>query len=216
MKLVEIRAAEGGADAKLLVSDMFDIYSRAAARHGFKVTLVERASGYVLFRTDADAFFLKETGGHRWQRVPPTERYGRVQTSTVTVAALDDAPQQFRFDESEMVVTYYKAPGKGGQKRNKTENACRIQYADLLVTCADERSKRQNYERALSELKRRLEERHRQGIHTKTNNARREQIGSGQRGDKIRTYRAKDDVVIDHRTGQHWCLSDILRGKWPV
>lgn len=214
MKLVEIRAAEGGDDAKLLVGDMFDIYCRVGGKRGFNLTLVERSPGYVLFRTDGDHFFLRETGGHRWQRIPPTERYGRVQTSTITVAVVDQSSATFEFDERQMEVEYYRASGPGGQNKNKVETACRLKYKDVIVTCASERSKRQNYENALKDLKSRLTERHRSGAHAATNAVRREQIGSGQRGDKIRSYRYKDDVATDHRTGEKARLSNLLKGLW--
>ncbi len=132
----------------------------------------------------------------------------------MTVAALDQARNEFRFDESKLTVGYFKAPGKGGQKKNKTENACRLQYDDFIVTCSDERSKRQNYESAMKVLKERLTERHRSAAHNQQNAVRQAQIGTGQRGDKIRTYRSQDDVVTDHRTGHKMQLSAILRGRW--
>lgn len=196
-----------------MICSIFTIAWRAGGI--FSVSLIEKRSGYILFRTNGDKFFENETGGHRWQRVPPTERRGRVQTSTVTVAALDDVRNDFHFDESLMVVEYYRAPGKGGQKRNKVETACRLKYQNLIVTCCDERAKRQNYESALKVLKQRLAEHHRTSVHTATNSERQKQIGSGQRGDKIRTYRSQDDVMIDHRTDQKARLSDVLRGNWP-
>ena len=213
MKLVEIRAAEGGDDAKLLVNDMFDIYSRIAIKREFKISLLKNSPGYILFRTNGDQFFIHETGGHRVQRVPPTERSGRTHTSTITVAALDKAQNTPSFDERKMTVGYYKAPGAGGQKRNKTENACRIQYDGLIVTCCDERSKRQNYELALKTLKERLKANAESNAHNDINATRKSQIGSGQRGDKIRTYRLQDDTAIDHRTGQKLRFSALQRGK---
>ncbi len=130
------------------------------------------------------------------------------------MAVLDPEIATFRFDPSKLRVTYFKAPGKGGQAKNKTENACRLQYEDLIVTCGDERSKKQNHESAMKVLKQRLEDRHRNASHQERNGLRQAQIGSGQRGDKVRTYRSQDDIVTDHRTGQKMRLSDLLRGSW--
>jgi peptide chain release factor 1 len=118
------------------------------------------------------------------------------------------------FDMGKLEVEYYRAGGKGGQHRNKVETACRMRYGNLLVTCADERSKRQNYERALAEIKRRFTANATENAHAKLNKGRRDQIGSGMRGDKIRTYRFQDDVVIDHRTKRRWKLKNVLKGKW--
>lgn len=124
------------------------------------------------------------------------------------------ATSQAQFDESRMVVEYYRASGKGGQKRNKVETACRLKYDDLIVTCCNERSKRQNYELALKDLKNRVATRANSQAHEALNAVRKSQIGSGQRGDKIRTYRVRDDIATDHRTGEKRSMTDLRRGRW--
>lgn len=111
-------------------------------------------------------------------------------------------------------VEYYRASGNGGQHRNKVETACRLVYGDITVTSASQRSRKQNYKAALAELRRRFSERQNKAAATSLNNTRRKQIGSGMRGDKIRTYRYQDNVVIDHRTNRKFKLSNVLKGKW--
>jgi peptide chain release factor 1 len=210
VKLVEIRAAEGGAHSRRLVESLLGAYSARCRRHGAMLSILERRDGYVLLKTDADDFFLGEVGGHRWQGLSK----GTIHTSTITVATMEESSEQFRFDPTKMIVEYYRSSGPGGQNKNKVETACRIKYGDLIVTCGDERSKRQNYDKALLCLKRRLEIAHRSEQHHDENATRKAQIGFGERADKMRTYREKDDIVIDHRTGRKARLSDLLRGKW--
>jgi peptide chain release factor 1 len=157
---------------------------------------------------------LNECGGHRFQRVPPTERNGRVHTSTVTVACINSTSKDTTgFDPSKVMVEYYRSGGPGGQNKNKVETACRLKYGDIIVTNSDQRSKRQNYECAFRALKSRIDETTRSTLHNEQNSERQSQIGSGQRGDKIRTYREKDDVVIYHDTGKKMRMSDVMNGK---
>lgn len=177
----------------------------------FSIRLIEQGLGYIAFETD-DVRFLNECGGHRFQRVPPTERNGRVHTSTVTVACLNHQNSIKELDMSKVIVEYYKSGGPGGQKKNKTESACRLKYGDIIVTCCNERKKRQNYELALKDLKQRVQNSQVIRAHNSINNERQKQIGSGQRGDKIRTYREKDDIVIYHATGQKRRMSDVMNG----
>ena len=168
----------------------------------------------LVFETDNKSFFQSESGGHRFQRVPPTEKSCRVHTSTVTVAVLDGQTSTATFDMKKLYVEYYRAGGKGGQHRNKVETACRLRYGSLETTCADQRSKRQNYQRALAELKRRFQSQHQATVKQSENTNRKDQIGTGMRGDKIRTYRYQDNMVVDHRTGKKLSLASVLKGKW--
>jgi len=149
--------------------------------------------------------------------VPPTERRGRVHTSTVTVAVIDpsDQPAGRIIDPRDLALEWYSGTGKGGQHRNK--KACCLRLTHLpsgLVQTATGRERNANYRDALAALERRLAENAAARRHDATNAARRAQLGSGERGDKIRTYRAQDDRVIDHRTGRAARLADVMAGDF--
>lgn len=131
----------------------------------------------------------------------------------MAVLGEEESPTK-ELDWSQVQIEYYRAGGKGGQHRNKVETACRIRYGSIVVTCADERSKNQNYRRALAELQRRVSSNRQTMASAERNQSRKTQIGSGMRGDKIRTYRFQDDSVVDHRTGKRWKLKNVLKGKW--
>lgn len=145
--------------------------------------------------------------------MPPTERNGRVHTSTVTVACLNNNVQKTSFDEKKVVVEYYKSGGAGGQHKNKTETACRLKYGDIIVTNSDQRNQRQNYKVAMAELKRRVTEAQNTSTHNSLNSQRQHQIGSGQRGDKIRTYRERDNIVICHKTDKKFNYDKVMNGE---
>lgn len=159
---------------------------------------------------------LDEGGGHRWQRVPPTERNGRVHTSTVTVAVLrtDNAERCDSFDLNQVEIFTTRGSGPGGQHRNTTDSVVTARHKPTGIEArAAAKSQHENRKTALRVLTARvllaattLSE-HRQ------NQSRSEQIGSGMRGDKIRTYRMQDDRVTDHRTSKKARLSDIQQGK---
>lgn len=157
----------------------------------------------------------REAGGHRWQRVPPNERKGRVHTSTVTVAVMDQAtytPQALSREDVDMRFT--RDTGPGGQHRNKTDSCVVLTHKKTGVTVkVDGRNQHQNRRVAFTALQERLaqEERHR---HEQCRNQERaQQVGSGERGDKVRTYREQDDRVTDHRSGKSARLSDVLKGR---
>lgn len=186
----------------------------------FDPTLLEERNGFVsvLFQGDgARSLFSKESGGHRWQRIPPNEKRGRVHTSTVTVAVLDpteiEVNTPLNFDE--LTIQTIRGSGPGGQHRNKTESCVSITHDPTGITVKiDGRSQHQNKQAALRLIATRLhqfkEEQALQLIETE----RRAQVGSGMRGDKVRTYRTQDDQVNDHRTGQRWRLRDWVKGIW--
>ena len=186
----------------------------------FEFEIVEQRPGYTVLRvtgTGAKEVFSNESGGHRWQRVPPTERRGRVQTSTITVATFDEpSTEEFKLNESDLEWDTMRSRGKGGQKVNKTESAVRVTHkpTGLSVRCESERSQYSNKRTALATLTARLAALQ-QG---QTQNAqaadRKQQIGSGQRGDKRRTIREKDGVVTDHILNRKWRYADYVRGLW--
>lgn len=161
--------------------------------------------------------FEHEGGGHRWQRIPPTERRGRVHTSTVTVAVLHPPvnPESI-LDIRDVEITTARGDGPGGQHRNKTESAVIAVHrpSGERVRIESDRSQHRNREVALSVLAARLASKAQIDAATGRNGQRRTQIGSGERGDKIRTYRTQDDQVTDHRTGQRWRLSRWVLGEW--
>lgn len=161
--------------------------------------------------------FEHEAGGHRWQRVPPTEKRGRVQTSTVTVAVLPEPVQGvLSLNDRDLVWVMRRGTGPGGQHRNKTESAVTLTHTPtgLTVRCESERSQKQNKESALAVLKARLWERQRAADAATRAQDRRQQVGSGQRGDKRRTIRMRDGVVTDHVLGRQWSTVAYLRGEW--
>ena len=156
-----------------------------------------------------------EPGGHRIQRIPPTERRGRVHTSTVTVAVIDPDIPQCEIRDQDLDVEWYSGTGAGGQYRNKHQNSCRIRHRPTGITATAQCRSRENSwtearaaiaERVLAQL---------QGAATQAQaQDRRQQVGSGQRGDKVRTYRFQDDVVQDHRTGARAQTSQVMRGHF--
>lgn len=150
-------------------------------------------------------------------RVPPSEKRGRVHTSTVTVAVLPEPSEaQVHIDERELEIRTCRGSGAGGQHRNKTESAVQITHrpSGVTVRCESERSQQQNRATAMAVLRAKLLE-HRQHAATAARASdRRSQVGSGQRGDKRRTIRVPDGQVVDHVTGRTWRLKEYLRGQW--
>ena len=161
--------------------------------------------------------FEQEAGGHRWQRVPPNERNGRVHTSTITVAILHEPKQQqLVIPENDLEITACRGSGNGGQHRNKTNSTIQIKHkpSGLMVRSEGERSQYQNKLIALEVLRSRLWFNMQTRMQGNQNQIRRQQLGSGQRGDKRRTIACQRGLVEDHVTGRIWQLADYLSGKW--
>jgi peptide chain release factor 1 len=154
-------------------------------------------------------------GNHRWQRVPPTERKGRIHTSSITVAILEENEyKEVELHPSEYRLETTRGTGNGGQHKNTTDSCVVVTHeATGLKVVRDGRNQHKNKEDALKELKRRVNEFYRTGHTSEEVEERREQIGKGDRSDKRRTYRVKDGVVVDHLTNKTASLKDILRGK---
>lgn len=221
--VVEIRPAEGGDDAKLFALNVYRSIIAYAALRKWEAELVEMRpaarAGYqeIVFtvrgRGAWDAL-SKEAGGHRVQRIPPTERHGRRQTSTVTVAVLPEpSGSTLVLLDRDLKWETMRASGPGGQGVNTTASAVRVTHTPTGVsaTCQT-RSQHQNKDAALSVLRARLQEQATSKQDQARNRARSQQIGSGMRGDKIRTIRYQDDTVTDHSSGRQTSVTRWERG----
>ncbi len=210
---IEIRAAAGGEEAKLFAGELFRMYTRYAERRKWKTDVVDiQETGIggiheVTFEIDGQGAYsqLKYEGGvHRVQRVPVTESSGRIQTSTVTVAVLPEVDEvSVELDEREIKEEIYHSSSAGGQNVQKVATAIRLTHlpTGLVVTCQDERSQLQNKIKARNVLRSRLFELEQQKAVDSVAGARRSQVGSGERAEKIRTYNFPDGRVTDHRVG---------------
>lgn len=216
--IIEIRAAEGGTDAKMLVREQVAIYGKAATRHGFEMSIVEERPGFIVLRASGRGVlktFANESGGHRHQRVPPNDKQGRVQTSTVTVAVLGvPSESTVHIDERDLTWTTCRSSGPGGQNVNKVESAVQVTHkpTGLQVRCESERSQLQNKATALATLRAKLQASATSTANRDRNTTRKALIGCGERSDKVRTYRAQDGIVTDHRTNKKAQLDRVLRG----
>ena len=164
------------------------------------------------------ASFYNECGGHRIQRIPPTETKGRVHTSTVTVALVDDAVSQVHIDPKDISIEWFSGSGAGGQHRNKHQNCIRILHipSGIRVVGASERSRVANQKIAMEELDRRLNAVVLSSHKNETAKIRKEHVGSGMRGDKIRTYRFQDDTVVDHISNKSASVKQVMKGNFDL
>ena len=182
----------------------------------FKQELVESRPGFVCFKVTGKgsvAAFKHEGGGHRWQRIPPNEKRGRRHTSTITVAVLREPNVgEVEIDQKDLVVATCRGSGAGGQHRNVTDSAVQISYRGITVRCESERSQHKNKAMAMSILRARVLAREEEVAVSSENKSRKKQVGSGMRGDKVRTIRVFADQVKDHRTGKKMKYAKYARG----
>lgn len=224
--LVEIRAAEGGDDAKLLVQDFFQIYCKWCRRIGLEpeISYISEAKvgwfkvEFIVSGPEAYDKFLPEAGGHRIQRIPPTEKRGRRHTSTITVAVLPIVEYKTDIKESDLEWSTFKSSGPGGQHVNKVETGVRVKHkpTGIVVACQSGRSQKRNKDQALKLLCSKIYAEDVKKSQDRDNADRKKQIGSGQRGDKIRTYRFQDDIVVNHKSNKKANLSEVVAGNLDV
>lgn len=215
---LELRAAEGGNDSKLLIKDMMNIYIKVCKNNSLEYKILEENTNHIsiwISGNNTIKIFGEESGNHKWVRIPPTERKGRVHTSSITVAILevnDYKEVEIRPDEIRIETT--RGSGAGGQHKNVTDSCVIItHFATGIKVVRDGRKQHKNKEEALAELKKRVNAFYRTGHVEEEVEERRDQIGNGDRGDKRRTYRVKDAMVTDHITNKSASLKDILKGK---
>ena len=220
-KIIEIRAAEGGEDSKLFCKDLAQAYIKFAHSKGWATRLINEYPGQVEIEVQGtDLSGLEnEPGGHRIQRVPPTERKGRVHTSTVTVAIIDATESQraVAIPTIDLKIEWYSGTGAGGQHRNKHQNSCRITHIPTgEVATAQCRSRQNSLDMAMTDIQTRIDNLTKNQYNNNIANDRRHQVGSGMRGDKIRTYRFQDDVVKDHNSEKTASVKKVMAGNFEL
>jgi peptide chain release factor 1 len=224
--LLEIRAGAGGDEAAIFAGDLARMYQKYSAIRGWTFSVIDSnettLNGYKSFVAEVKGegvyeAMKNESGVHRVQRVPVTEKTGRVHTSTASVAVLPIVEaKEVNIKDSDLEVTFSRAGGPGGQNVNKVETAVRILHkpTGIVVSSREERSQFANREKALEVLRAKLYEIEQQKTTGNVDEIRREQIGTADRSEKIRTYNFPDDRITDHRIGKKWHnVEKIMEGN---
>lgn len=223
--MIEIRAGTGGEEAALFARDLFRLYSRYAAENGLKVEVMDSSIAgkgglkEIIFAVSGRGAYSKfkyESGTHRVQRVPETEASGRIHTSAATVAVLMEPDEvDVEIKPEDLRIDICRAGGPGGQGVNTTDSAVQILHlpTGLIVRCQDERSQHKNKAKAMRVLRARLYDLEQEKRSKEYSEARKKQVGSGDRSEKIRTYNFPDKRVTDHRIGMTlYSLDQVLEG----
>ena len=223
--ILEIRAGTGGDEASLFAGDLLRMYSRYADTRGWKVEMISATEGEIggykevvasIQGTEAYSHFKHESGVHRVQRVPATESSGRIHTSTATVAVMPEVEEvEVDMLTSDLEIETYRASGPGGQHMQKNETAVRITHrpTGIVVASQSQRSQGQNKTLALRILRARIQDQARLEAEAEVDAKRKQLVGTGDRGEKIRTYNFMQDRLTDHRLKRDWHgMPNILNG----
>jgi len=224
--ILEIRAGAGGKEASLFAFDLAQMYTKYSEKQGWQVSLIDESKdslgGYkevVIGINGLGVYekFKNESGVHRVQRIPTTEKSGRIHTSTASVAVLPEIPEEkIEIKSDELEISFTRAGGPGGQNVNKVETAVRILHkpTNITVGCQSERSQQRNREKALNILQSKLVEIKKEKEFGKIADERRQQIGTQDRSEKIRTYNFTQDRITDHRIKKSWHnIEKIMEGN---